>query len=78
MENKLGHNVIIDGLDILEVMKFIQAKNKKYQAILLGDIEHLLGRNSKEFRVIRKLILDSTNDYTRSVLKIIFGDIEGL
>lgn len=69
---------IITGLDLLDIIGFIGRKNKSYQAILLSDIEEILGKDTKEFSQIRKLILDGFNNYTRSVLRVIFGnDFEG-
>ncbi len=65
---------VIQGLDLLDVVEFVSKKNKKYQAILLQDIEEVLGRDSEEYLAIRKLILDSLNNYTRSVLRVIFGN----
>jgi hypothetical protein len=38
----------------------------------------LLDRDSEEFQLVRKLILDLVNEYTRSILRVIFGDIETL
>ena len=78
MDRKESYGVIIQGLDTLDVITFIRNKNKKYQAILLSDIEKVISRDSPEFKIIRKLVLDSSNEFTRSVLRIIFGDIEGL
>lgn len=65
---------LIQGLDPLDVAGFVSKKNKKYQAVLLQDIEEILGRDTQEFAAIRKLVLDSYNNYTRSVLRVIFGN----
>jgi hypothetical protein len=70
--------VIIQGLDIMEVIGFITKKNKRYQAMSLQELETILPADSEEFKMIRKLFLDGYNDYTRSILRIIFGDIEYL
>jgi hypothetical protein len=67
-------NLIIQGLDPLDVAGFVSKKNKKYQAILLQDIEEILGKDSEEYKQIRGLILDSYNDYTRSILRVVFGN----
>lgn len=64
----------IQGLDILDVVGFVSKKNKKYQAILLQDIEEILNKDSEDYTRVRKLILDSFNSYTRSVLRVIFGN----
>ena len=65
---------IIQGLDVLDVVYFVKKKNKKFQAILLQDIEQVLGKDSPEYAEVRKLILDSYNSYTRSLLRVIFGN----
>lgn len=76
--------VVIQGLDVIDVIKFIGKKNKKFQAILLGELEDyfpidpITRKRSDEFFLIRKLFLDGFNNYTRSVLRVIFGDIEDL
>jgi len=70
--------VIIQGLDVLDVIGFIETKNKKFQAILLNDLEQIVDKDSEEFKLIRKLFLDGFNNYTRSILRLIFGDIEHL
>ena len=70
------HVVTIDGLDAFDLISFIGKKNKKFQAIILADAEEILGKDSEEFKQIRKLFLDGFNDYTRSIVRIVFGDIE--
>jgi len=65
---------VIQGLDILDVVTFVGKKNRKFQAILLHDIEECLGRDDPRYLEIRSLILDSYNNYTRSVLRVIFGN----
>lgn len=80
MDNTQGpdRDVIIQGLDLLEVIGFIAKKNRRYQAMSLQDLEEIIPKDSEEFRKIRKLFLDGYNDYTRAILRIIFGDIEFL
>lgn len=67
---------IIQGLNIIELVSDIGRKNKRNQATLLSQIEIILGSETENYLKIRKLILDSTNSYTRSIVKDIFGDIE--
>jgi hypothetical protein len=68
--------VIVSGVDLLDVIGYITKKNKKSQAIVLSQLEIILGRDSAEYLKVRKVFLDTMNDYTRSVLTTIFGDIE--
>ena len=70
--------VIIQGLDIIDVIRFNTKKNKRYQAEFLQELEGILDRNSQEFKDIRKLYLDISNDLMRSTFRSIFGDIEYL
>lgn len=69
-----GH--IIQGLDTIDAAKIISKKNSKFLAIGLQELEESLDKDSEEFNTIRKLFLDNFNDYTRSIMRIIFGDVE--
>jgi hypothetical protein len=73
MNNKGG--IVFQGFDVLGVTRQISKANKKRQAMLLSDIELILGDNNPEYSAIRKLVLDSTNDFARSIVGFIFGDI---
>lgn len=66
--------VIIEGLDILEIVKFLNNKNKKYLAITLNNIEDVLDHNSEEYKLIRKEVLDGFNEFTRAIVEVLFGD----
>jgi hypothetical protein len=72
----MSTGVTIEGLDLIDVINFMNKKNKKYQALLLKDLEDILGKDSDQFHLIRKLVLDSYNDYTRSIIRLLFGNIE--
>jgi len=69
-------DTIIQGLDLLDIVSYISRKNKKFQAIVLSEVEEVLDKDSQEYQLIRKIILDNFNNYTRSVVRTIFGDIE--
>lgn len=75
MDTLKKRGVVIQGFDILDVTKFIGKMNKKYQAILLSKLEEILPRDDN-FLDVRKIVLDSFNDYTRDVIESIFGNIE--
>lgn len=82
-ENRGTEGVVIQGLDVLDVLGFVDKKKQRFLAISLNDLEeifesHGMSRNSEEFQLVRKLVLDLVNEYTRSVLRVIFGDIEYL
>lgn len=70
---------VIQGLDVVDIQHFVGRKNRKFQAVILHDIEEILDKDSDEFQKVRKLVLDGFNEYTRSVLRIIFGnDLENV
>ena len=66
-------DIIINGLDLLDVQKFIDDKKRRYIAITLSDLERTLDRDS--FKVVRKAFLDGFNEYTRSLMRGLFGEI---
>ena len=68
--------VIMQGFDVLDVVSFIGRLNRRYQAVLLSNIEGVMGKSHKDYPQIRKLILDSTNNYVRAIVNEIFGEIE--
>ena len=67
--------VVIQGLDAIDILVNLQKKRKKFQAIFLADLEEIED-DPEKFAKIRKLYLDDSNNYTRSVLRMIFGNIE--
>jgi len=70
--------VIIEGLDVIDVVRYITRKKDKFLAIALAELEETMDKDSNEYKYVRKVFLDAFNDYTRSILRTIFGNIEGL
>ncbi|MCK4822761.1 hypothetical protein KA005_43760 [bacterium] len=70
--------VIIEGLDVIDVVRYISRKKDKFIAIVLADLEEVMEKDSNEYKFIRKVFLDGFNDYTRSVMRTLFGNVEGL
>jgi hypothetical protein len=66
--------VIIEGLNVLEIVKFLGNKNKKYLAITLNNIEDVLDPNTEEYKLVRKEVLDGFNEFTRAIVEVLFGD----
>lgn len=66
--------IIIQGLSVLDIIKNIGRNTKKVQAKMLNQLE--LELSPEDFSRIRKIILDNTNDLSRSVVKEIFGEID--
>jgi len=65
---------IIQEVDVIELVKYVDKKNKRLQAILLQSIEQNFEKGSKEYVVLRKTVLDETSDFSRSVVRQIFGN----
>ena len=69
----------INGLDLLDILGLIKRKQSRYIALLLNDVEEVLEFDPEAFSIIRKILLDYINDYTRSIFRILIGDdVEGL
>lgn len=72
--NKVS-GIIINGLDLLDIIRFIKKTNRKYLAIILSQIESL-DLSDEVYSKIRKFLLDSFNNYTRTIVYTIFGDVD--
>lgn len=70
--------IIIEGLDMVDVVRYISRKQDKFIAIVLADLEEVMEKDSNEYKFIRKVFLDGFNDYTRSIMRTLFGNVEGL
>ena len=71
-------NKIIEGLDVIDIVRLIDKKSRSFQAIILQEVEGIIQKDSQEFPKVRKVILDNMNEYTRSILRAIFGtEFEG-
>jgi len=70
--------LIIEGLDIVDVVRYISRKKDKFIAIVLADLEEVMDKETNEYKFIRKVFLDGFNDYTRSIMRTMFGNVEGL
>ncbi len=68
----------IEGLDIIDVVRYISRKKDKFIAIVLADLEEVMDKETNEYKFIRKVFLDGFNDYTRSIMRTLFGNVEGL
>ena len=67
------------AFDLIDVLSLIKRKQRRYIALLLNDIEEVLEYDPEVYKVVRKILLDYFNDYTRSIFRILMGDdVEGL
>ena len=65
------------GLTELEIVKLIQKKKKRYCAIALNELEEEVN-DPELFKRIRKIFLDSMNNYTRSMFTVVGISVEGI
>lgn len=65
---------VVQSVDVLDLISFINRKKKLHQKLMLDTIEQVMDLNTDEYKIVRKAILDHTNEYSRSVVTAIFGD----
>ena len=66
---------IFQEINVFEILGDIGSLNKVLNAKVLTELEKHI-KDKDEFTSVRKFILDEQNAYTRSVVRLIFGDIE--
>jgi hypothetical protein len=66
---------IFQEVDVLDLIGEIGSKNKTLNAKVLQELEKYV-KDGDDFMHLRKFILDEQNSYTRSIVRLIFGDIE--
>lgn len=69
------NSVIIEGLDLFDVVTAIDKKMGKFIALTLQEIE-TLNIKEEDYKLIRTFVLNGFNDFTRSTLRLLFGDVE--
>jgi len=72
----MTHSNIVQEVDLLEVIRSVGKKSKKHQAKILQELEKHIKKGTPEFEEFRKFFLDEQNNFTRAVMRDIFGDIE--
>jgi hypothetical protein len=66
---------VFQEVDLISVLREIGSKNKTLNARVLQELEKHI-TDKEEFKAVRSFVLDEQNSYTRSVVRLIFGDIE--
>jgi hypothetical protein len=66
---------IIQGIDLEDFISFLSRKNKVFQKHILKEMEKIIV-DPEQYREVRKLILDSTNNFVRAVAEVIYEDYE--
>jgi hypothetical protein len=71
----MEHEKVFQEVDVFELLREIGASNKRLNAKVLQELEKYV-KDNDDFVQLRKFILDEQNSYTRSIVRLIFGDIE--
>ena len=71
----MEHDKVFQEVDVFDLLKEIGVRNKTLNAKVLQELEKHV-KNNDEYMQLRKFILDEQNSYTRSIVRLIFGDIE--
>ena len=71
----MEHEKVFQEVDVFDLLKEIGIRNKTLNAKVLQELEKHI-KDGDEFMEVRKFILDEQNSYTRSIVRLIFGDIE--
>lgn len=66
---------VFQEVDLMSVLHEIGTKNKTLNAKVLSELEKYI-TNEEDFKLIRSFILDEQNSYTRSIVRLIFGEVE--
>ena len=66
---------VFQEVDVFDLLREIGARNKVLNAAVLKELEKYI-EDGDEYMKMRKFILDEQNSYTRSIVRLIFGDIE--
>jgi hypothetical protein len=71
----MDNEKVFQEVDVFELLREIGSKNKSLNAAVLKELEKYV-TDDEEYMKLRKFILDEQNSYTRSIVRLIFGDIE--
>lgn len=72
----MSNQVTIEGLDIIDLVGEIDKKDRRFKAVCLQALEETTELSPEQFKIVRKIILDSMSSYTRSLVRMLFGEIE--
>jgi hypothetical protein len=65
---------IVQKVETVNLVDFINRKKKLHQRLILSELESLDINDPEYATKRRKVILDHTNEFSRSVVRTIFGD----
>ena len=70
--------VVIHGLDSIGFLGLLDRMTKKFAAIMLQELEEVIGKDNELWPSVRKIVLDYLNDYKRTIGRLVLGgDFEG-
>ena len=72
----MSNQVTIDGLDAIDLVSEVSKKDRRFKAVCLQALEENTNLSEEEFKMVRKIFLDTFSSYTRSLLRFMFGEIE--
>jgi hypothetical protein len=64
--NVFEHNKI-NGIALLEIVNSIDARKRMHCRLTLDSIERVLKKDSKEFELVKKAVLDGYNELARTI-----------
>lgn len=65
---------ISQNLEVFDIIDFINKKKRLHQKLILNGIEEYMDKDSEDYKVVRKIVLDNTNEAARSIIRAIFGE----
>ena len=68
--------IIFEQIDVIDLAEFLIRKSKKFMAVALSHMESILVDKPEDYEAIRKIFLDTMNNYVRLIMKTLFDDIE--
>jgi|WetSurMetagenome_2_1015567.scaffolds.fasta_scaffold369834_2 hypothetical protein len=73
VEKTRVENYSESGLDILDIIRVYERKQRAYQWLLLNSLEEIVPDKTL-FVAVRKIVLDNLNDLGRSFARAIVGE----
>jgi hypothetical protein len=72
----MTEGTLFEDINVIDVVAFLIRKAKKFEAVALSDIENILIDKPEDYEAVRKVFLDTMNNYVRLIMKTLFDDIE--
>lgn len=66
--------ITINGLDAISSLSILEKQSRKFQKLVMNDLETVLDKTDPNFPLIRKIIFDYFSEFTRSVERLFLSD----